>query len=764
MTRKRIAILILGLILLACLLACGYFGAKTIRRTYQRRTAMAAYEKKNYEEAERLLLDYVRKDQNSEPEFVALANIYHEFGNTGAEAEMWQMASSLNPLKSEYRENMLNAAMQSANYRLMHSIIGRKVKIGDNLDDRELFLYLISACRTGYSKDAENLYKERCKKDSTIFSKTELGQIAEFLAKYSSLSDAERSEFLEKMVKSEDPVVRYEALYSTMRFQLSRFARTGEAEEEAIEGLLKQLRETNYFAGTPLMADYYIALSRFEDVIELAEPYLKTIDNTNLYLMYLESCVIGEKLDKLKEMAQKFHEKGLRFKVLTDYCGILISYLEKDKQTLAERVRKSGKQISTPLALFIRLQVALGSGSFSEIRTAATEFFAAPPFGDLRNQAVLTCVEYIKEQMLKTENQNDPSQMAELAQILMNHVESSRILTTIILVDQYKKGLVKEADLLAALGKYPDSLLLTQTTAEYLILNGKAEQALPLIERLLNEDGNEGSKDQALFLQMLAFDQLGRTDEAAEIFKKLIDHSQFNINLLDKYFTFCVSAKRENDLNSMADKLDSVQEGKLKPYSPFFRAAALILTGDEAKRNEGLKILTATTNEDPDMAFYAATRLSEFDWLDDAESKYKAILNTYRNPSLIYVNLSELYKAKGDAESALKAAKDGFEKKKNGLTSFVYAQRLSEGGRYDEAVTVLNLPRRAGNYRPDVIELWTSCMKKVIEKSVAEQRYMQAEDQCKHLLTIDPDDAFAKENLEKVREKLSPKKDRAQEQ
>ena len=94
MTRRKIAIVILGLILFACLLACGYFGAKTVRRSYQRRTAMAAYEKKDYEKAERLLLAYIQKDQNSEPEFVALANIYHEFGNTGAEAEMWQMASS----------------------------------------------------------------------------------------------------------------------------------------------------------------------------------------------------------------------------------------------------------------------------------------------------------------------------------------------------------------------------------------------------------------------------------------------------------------------------------------------------------------------------------------------------------------------------------------------------------------------------------------------------------------------------------------------
>ena len=759
MTRKRIAILILGLILLACLLACGFFGAKTLRRTYQRRTAMAAYENKNYEEAERLLLDYVQKDQNSEPEFAALANIYREFGNKGAEAEMWQMASALNPLESSYRENMLNAAMQSANYRLMHSVFGQRLKNGKKLDDRELFLYLISACRTGYTKDAETAYKEALDKDPTLFRKTELGQIAEFLTKYSSLSDRDRSDLLEKMVNSEDPVVRFEALYSTLRYRLSRLAGNGEG-DAGIEDLLKQLRETNDYAGTPILTDYYVANSRFEDAINLAEPYLKTIDDMNVYLMYLECCTLEGKLDKLKETVQKFHAKGFRFKILSDYCGILISYLEQDKQTLAERVRKSGKHISTQLALFIRLLVALDGGSFTEIRTAATAFFAVPSFGDLREQAVVACIQYIQEQMAKPENQKDPSQMAELAQVLLSHLESSELLTTIVLVDQYKKGLVKESDLLDAVKDYPESLLLTITAAEYLILNGKAEQALPLIERLPLENEDGRPNDEVLFLKMLAMDQLGRTDEAAVIFKELIEHSQFNIGLLNKYFSFCVSAKRGNDLNSMADLLDTVQEGKLKQYSPFYRAAALILTGDTAKRDEALKMLAATPNDDPDMAFYAATRLSEFDWLDQAESKYRAILDTYRNPSLIYVNLSELYVAKGDADKALQAAKDAFERRKTGLSSFVYAQRLSEAGRYDEAVTVLNFPRRAENIRADVVSLWTACMKKVIEKSLAEERYMQAEDQCKHLLIFAPDDEFATKSLETIREALFPKKDK----
>ena len=759
MTRKKIAILILGLILFACLLACGYFGAKTARRTYQRRTAMAAYEKKDYEEAERLLLAYVMKDSNSEPEYVAVANIYHEFGNIGTEAEMWQMASSLNPLKEEYHENMLNAAQASANYSLLYSIIGRKAKIDETIDDRELFLYLIASCRTGHQKEAEELYKKKHDKDANLFQKSELGRLAEFMATYPSVPDAKRNEFLEQMLKSEDSPIRFEALYSTIRLQLSRIARDGADDAgTTVEDLMKRLAETNYYAGTPVLADYYLALSRFEDVTKVLAPYLKTIDNMTMYLMYLESCTLEGKLDILKETLEKFHKKGIRFKVLADYCGILISYLEKDKATLAERVRKSGKLISSPLAQFIRLQVALDTKSYNEIHAAATEFFAAPAFGDLRNQAVLACVEYIREEMLKQKNQEDPSKMAELAQLLMPHVESSQLFTTIILVDQYKKGLVKESDLLESLEKYPESLLLTQTAAEYLILNGKAEQALPLIEKIQKAgEEEEINANGALFLRMLALDQIGQTDESADIFKQLVELSDFNTDLLSRYFRFCVAAKREKDLAAMAGKLDTVQDGKLKAYADFFHAAVLILSGDEGKRNEALKMLAATSNEDPEMAFYAATRLSEFDWLDDAEAKYKAILESYRNPALIYANLSEIYKAKGDTEKAIKAAKDGYEQGQALLSAFVYAQRLSEAGKYEEAVTILNFPRREVNYRADIVELWITCMKKVIEKNLAEQRYMQAEDQCKHLLIFAPDDAFAKESMEKIKKALSQK-------
>ena len=757
MTRKRIAVLILGLILFACLLACGYFGAKTIRRSYQRRAAMAAYEKKDYVEAERLLRRYLGKDPNSEPEIAALANIYREFGDTGSEAQMWQMASSLNPLNAEYRKNMLDAAAKSASYSLLYSALGRKVNLNEDLDDAELYLYVISACRSGHQKEGKAAFKKRSDADREAFHKSDLGRFAEFLATADTMPPGERRAYLNEAMASDDPVVRFEALYSDMLQKISSGA------EEELEGILNQLKEANYFAGTPILANYLFSRYRFDDVFSEAEPYLERIDNFNLYLLYAEACVLTDKPDKLKALEKKTREKTGAMSIIADYCNVLLAYLEDDEKKLAEAIRKTPKIISSPVCRFIRLRVAMSQSTHNEILAAAKDLFSGMPFYDLFDRASILCLDYLAEQMLKPENQEDPSDMAELAKILSGYQKDNKLISNIILADQFNKGLAKEADLLAALEQYPGDPLLLRITTEYMVQNNKPEQALPLIEQILSNKSEDDSRPSAriLFLKMVALDQTGRNDDAAEIFKSLVDRSEFDVSFLTEYFRFCRGYERIDDLNAMADRLDTVQDGKLKQFSTFFRAEAMILSKDEAKREEALRMLASSTEDDPVFTFYAANELSKAERLDEAEKKYKAILDTYPIPMLVYVNLSELYKSKGETEKAIEAAKKGFETGPSSwLSHFIYARRLSEAGRYEEAVGILSLPRRTGDYRTEVVELWTMCMKKVIENSIRDQKYMQAEDQCKHLLIIAPDDEFAKESLEKVREILFPKKDK----
>ena len=760
MNRKLIAIIVLGLVLLASLLACGYFGIKTVRRTRLRRAAMTAFEKKDYVLAERLLRQYVQKDPNAEAEFAALANIYHEYGNAGMEAQMWQTASSLNPLNREYRENMLTSAAKAIDYELLYSILGRKLKLNEDFSDQELYLYVISACRAHHLKDVGDVYQKRVKENPEAFRKNDLGRLAEFLATAETISAGEQDNYLNKAMESEDPTARFEAIFYKIRQIRKQDGGMDRAEE--IEDLLKKAAETNFYAGTQYLADFYFSKYRFDDVAAVLDPYLKKIDEANMYMLYAESCVFTNKLDELKALEKKLRRKPGAMQLLADYCEILIAYLENDEEKLASAVRKSGSIIISPLSRFIRLRVAMQQKSFGEIRAVAQEIFSSAPFHDLHMRAMLICLDYIAEEMDKPENRKDPSQMAELAKILSGYLHGNRLLTEIILMDQYKKGLAKEADLMAALEEFPDDPLLQRLSAEYLLFNGKAEQALSILEQVLAaaKEENREPERRIQFLQMLALDQLERRDEASDIFRELVEKSEFDLELLDQYFQYCTENDRGEDLMSMADNLDAVKDGKLEHFGKFFRAAALLLSEDESRENEALDLLASTPTGDPDLTFYAANRLSEHDRFDEAEAKYKAILKTYFMPPLIYVNLSELYHAKGDEQKAMEAAKEAFElEKKSMLPAFIYAKRLSEANRYEEAVDVLKFPRHAVTYREDVVELWADCMRHIIEKDMAEQRLNQAEEQCKHLLVIVPDDAFGTETLAKIREALKQKKD-----
>lgn len=756
-TRKIIAIVILGLILLGCLLACGYFGLKTIHRSHLRRTAMDAYEKKDYVLAELLLLQYVSKDPNAEAEFVALANIYHEFGNTGMEAQMWQSASSLNPLNKEYYENMLTSAANSGSYGLLHSILGRKAIMNEELSDLELYLYVISSYRTDNSKEGADIYKKKVSEAPEAFHKNDLGRMAEFMANYPTLTRQERNNYLNQASQSEDPLVKFEALYTRVLLKMAA-QEDIETNKEEIEALLKELVETNYYSATPILIDFYFSLNRFEDVIALSEPYLKSIDDSNVYLLYAEACTFTSDLDALKELKKKLQKRNRRsLKFMIDYCEILIAYSENDEAKLAAEVRKSGKIVSSPLSRFVRLRVAMGQNSYNEILAVAREIFPQAPFHDLHDRAAMICLDYITEQIDKL---NDPTQMAELAKVLATFWQGNRLLTDIILLDNYKKGLAKETDLMAALEQFPDDLLLIQIVSEFLVFSGKDQEALPLIEKALSNDVDDRKLD---FLHMLALDHMERHDEAAEIFVKLVEKSNFDFNQLSQYFQFCWEYQRTSDLSTMATRLEGLKDGKIEQYGTFFHAAEMLLGEDEEKKQEALKMLVSTLTNDPNFTFYAANRLNEAGMLKEAEEKYKSILGTYSNKPLILVNLSEVYKDEGDQTKSLEAAKEAFDMEKSSLLpAFIYAKRLSEADRYEDAVGILNFPRRSVNYREDVVELWVDCMHHVIEKSIAGERYMQAEEQCKHLLTIAPDDEFGKDNLEKVRELLKPKKDGSQ--
>ena len=206
--------------------------------------------------------------------------------------------------------------------------------------------------------------------------------------------------------------------------------------------------------------------------------------------------------------------------------------------------------------------------------------------------------------------------------------------------------------------------------------------------------------------------------------------------------------------------LSTSESPDLKALAPFFRAEELLL---REKKNEALSLLETAKTDHPDFAFRAANLFSQYDLLDQALSCYLTLAGKHPDKQMVFANIAEVYLAKGMKAEALSSAKQAWEANRDGrIGQFVYAKMLAENGQYQDAEKVLKIPNRKVELPDEIKKLWTDIMHHAIENSIAGERYMQAEEQCKHLLTIAPDDEFGKEKLKKVRELLKTKKDENQ--
>ena len=289
-TRLSLVIGLVSVILLACLGAIGYFGIKTMRRSHLRSEAREAFAAENWKKAEKLLNQYVGLDPDSEEDFVRLAQVYRHFGNTGAEMHCWYKASTLNPLNPEYWDDYAACAMNARNFGHFYTTLSRKIILNAELSRKDKLRYLICSVMTNRAREAKKYYEDMLKADPEVFHADDLGRLAEYVVTYDRLSDAERSNFIDEGIRSEDPFVRLESIL----FRATSLEVTKENAETAMkekETLLMQAVELNRYAATPFLVEFYYTHLGFGSVVVVAEPYLENIENVQMAILYADSCV-----------------------------------------------------------------------------------------------------------------------------------------------------------------------------------------------------------------------------------------------------------------------------------------------------------------------------------------------------------------------------------------------------------------------------------------------------------------------------------------
>ena len=749
-TKLVLVIVLVSVVLLACLGFLGYFGIKTMRRSHLRMEARKAFAAEDWKKAEKLLNEYVRKDPDSEEDFVRLAKVYNHFGNTGEEMRCWHRASTLNPLKPEYWDNYTTCAMNARNFQHLYTALNRKAVLSTKLAPKEMMLYLISAVITDRARDAEKYYERMLKADPEVFRKDDLGRFAEFLVTIGKRTDDERRKFIDDGIKSDNPFVRLESIL----LRTASLAVSGDGTESSIleqrEKLLKQAVELNRFAATPLLVDFYYSHMKFGSVIEIAEPYLANIDHNLLSILYAESCVYGAQPEKLKPLIEHSRSLGQKYRMQIAYFEALYDFTQDNNDDLAKHMQEVGAA-QTDLANLMNLQIALNNDNVEKIVNILETIMKKPPFYDLRDRARAAVQYYLWSKIQENPDCAEDSRIIKLAQLISGSDKKDPLVIRIIISDMRKRNVLTRQILQENLEAFPQDPYLLEVAAEFELFNGNPEQCLDYVERFYALEKKERSISFDL-LHMLALELTGKIDEAAKEFAALVDNNEMDREILYRYLRFCIKHERKEELSKMAERLAASDVPDLKALASFFRAEELLLQG---KKDDALSLLKTTKTDLPDFALRAANLFSKYDLPDQALSCYLALVDKYPDNRLIFANIAEVYLAKGMKAEALSYAKQAWETDQdNGGGQFIYAKMLAANGQYQDAEKVLSIPNRKVELPDEIMNLWTDIMHHVIEASMTGERYMQAEEQCKHLLIFAPDDAMAKENLEKARKKL----------
>ena len=735
-TKITLVVILGSVVLFACLGFLGYFGVKTLRRSHLRNEAREAFAAEEWKTAEKLLKQYVVKDPDSEEDIVRLAQVYRHFGNAEEEMRCWARANVLNPLKPEYWGDYTASAMRARAFQHLYASLIYKVNTKANMSLTDRKLYVICAFITGRTKEAIQYYQLMLKADPEVFHKDDLGRLAEFLATYGVHTSDALSPFLERGIQSDDPFVRQESILLSLADLVSS-GNDAASIDEQMETMLKEVAELNRFVGIPLLVNFYFTHQRFDSVIEIAEPYLADIDDLLVSVLYAESCVYSAQPEKLKPLIEKFRSMGQKYKNQTAYFEALYDFTQNSGD-LARHMMEVGTAAQSGLGNLMNLQLALNNDNEEKIVSLLETIMTSPPFCDLRERARTAVRHYLGTKIQENPDLAGDPRFIKIARLVSDGKNDDPFLMRILISDQRDRNVLTRQILQENFAAFPQDPFLLEVAAEFELFNGNPEKCLEYVERFYDQKREERLITFDL-LHMLALELTGQVEEATKEFTALVDHTEMDREILYRYLKFCIDHERKEELSKMADRLDASEKPDLKSLAPFFRAEMLLLQG---KKDEALSLLQTAKTDNPDFAFHAANRFNAHDKLDEALSRYLALVDKYSNKQLILANIAEVYLLKDKKAEALSYARKAWEADQdNGLGQYVYAKMLAANGQYQDAEKILRIPPRQIEL-PDMIrDLWTDIMTHCVREDLEKGVYQRALDRSNRYLVLFPEDA-----------------------
>ncbi len=523
-TLKRVFLATAIVILLLCIACVSILLIKHHRKLDRFNKAKQAYLDEKYEDAKPLLRECLRDQYNDEEVNVMLANIAEKEEEWPQAVWYWQRTTKLNPFKTEYFDNYINALKRTRDFRVISDALTLKETQNALTQEQYLLLAYCQYAQEGRSKAQETFEKVT---DENV-KKTELGVIlAYILSDDAFMADGTPKteqilNFLKQFHNSSDRFIAFETLYvSGLQYSVIHDLENGRKCMEKAAKISPRI-------GRPMLGFYYYQHGFISDAMAILEDYAKSNTPNEVGVTLGECYLMTQQPDKLAELRKQF-TSGNNNRITTGlYLEALHAFMVQDAKAVTQDVAKWQDAFSSTISTLVKLYAATCADNVEETRKYLTDILNINQNADINSMNRIAAEQQGQNQNGKSTtlffnarnfafnigfryvvdlvSQNKTTRAAEIAPVLKqfgpwrpipNQPNPDILLTEIITGYKLQNGTLTQNDVNDVLAKYPDNPLLLNYVAKFYDANGEFEKAIQIAKNNLDKLHEDQKKQVA---------------------------------------------------------------------------------------------------------------------------------------------------------------------------------------------------------------------------------------------------------------------------
>ncbi len=753
-SRLKVLLLVaLSCLIVAALLAVSYHIVRNHRKVQRYGNAVAAFNKNDWDLAEKLLKEALQSDSNNEDAVVKLAVVSEKLNHWSEAGMLWARAARLNAFKPEYIESMLAAFLQSGNTNWLQV---KLEKMRPLTSDRHLLLLAFSFAHQGKPREGKAEFEKI--KDNELLN-SPLGRLtALYIAPGPAMTPQKIAGF-EALVEGDDAAAFYAQMTLADYYLYS--GKIADAE--------KYLRKTvsfNPLTGALNLAHFYFLTGKTEESVKLYRANSKGLAPRGA-MRYGEALAAANQPDEILALALKYREGNKQNVQAGYYLEALAAFLKKDDALLAQKIAHLGNGYpNTPIAQLLLLYNAVKLRNPDAVMLYYTQLHAMKSSPALKTD----CTNMVQAFTLDLLQKNELDAAARISGQMLKLNENDIIFTRAVITHSFRNNAMSQLDIDNALDLYPNDPALLTIAADFYLQKGDFAAAGKYARtHLKGAPGNISAQ-----LQIIAsLEGRKKVQEAANAFTALYHKDPANQKLLTMYLKFCSQHKLIRELTNLETFLAASPDANFRSAARLAGAEKAYAEKNREKMHEILMrivedpAMMEATNENADMLFRTASLLGETDYLLPAIAVFERLLKMQPNNVLVLVNMSELYAALGNGKDAKNTAKAlDLARRAHAIDAnspFAresYAIRLFENKKYAETERLLAEAAQRGEVSPRALEAWRISTENTIRELATGSDVLLCSAQCRSLLRVFPDNKLAKDTLnalEMARQKAAEK-------